>query len=263
MSAPARSSASSVAWCRVPPSPSTIGLDQRRPVQVVDVVERRAGRDQLPHHAVVAEVGGGDQRGAVVAAGDELRARAQPRAGSRASPRRRRPRRWSPRRSGRSRTRPVSAPALSQRLHRAALARERRHVQRRAAVGVARFQRRLAAGGERARSPARRRARRRRAAPCRRAASAAVGGTCATAGSGQPAPAPPARSAQAQRGHFSRSLTLSSAAIAHCSSRWPPGAPPTPTRADDLVADLDRHAAAEQQEAGDVAQVRGAPGSSA
>jgi hypothetical protein len=38
-------------------------------VQVVDVVERRAGGDQLAHDAVVAEVRGGDQRGAVVAAG--------------------------------------------------------------------------------------------------------------------------------------------------------------------------------------------------
>ncbi len=53
------------------------GFDERRPVQVVDVVERRAGGDQAAHDAAVAEVGGGDQRGAVVAAGDLVRARAE------------------------------------------------------------------------------------------------------------------------------------------------------------------------------------------
>jgi hypothetical protein len=43
-------------------------LDERGPAQVVDVVERRAGADQLAHDRVVAEVRRGDQRRAVVAA---------------------------------------------------------------------------------------------------------------------------------------------------------------------------------------------------
>ena len=38
------------------------------------MVERRLGRDQHPHDLGVAEVRGGDQRGAVVAAGDVARA---------------------------------------------------------------------------------------------------------------------------------------------------------------------------------------------
>ena len=41
-----------------------------RPVQVVHVVQRRAGSNQLTHHAVVAQMRGCDQRCAVVAAGD-------------------------------------------------------------------------------------------------------------------------------------------------------------------------------------------------
>jgi hypothetical protein len=41
------------------------------------MVQRRAGGDELAHHAVVAQVRGGDQRGAVVAAGGELGAGAQ------------------------------------------------------------------------------------------------------------------------------------------------------------------------------------------
>jgi hypothetical protein len=41
------------------------------------MVQRRAGGDQLAHHAVVAQVRGGDQRRAVVAAGGELGAGAQ------------------------------------------------------------------------------------------------------------------------------------------------------------------------------------------
>ena len=52
-------------------------FDQRRPAQVVDVIERRAGADQLAHDFHVAEVRGGNERGAVVAARDVLRASAQ------------------------------------------------------------------------------------------------------------------------------------------------------------------------------------------
>ena len=52
-------------------------FDDRRPVQIVDVIERRARIDELPGHAVVAEMGGGDQRGAVVAACRQLGAGAE------------------------------------------------------------------------------------------------------------------------------------------------------------------------------------------
>jgi ribosome-associated protein YbcJ (S4-like RNA binding protein) len=62
------------------------------------------------------------------------------------------------------------------------------------------------------------------------------GPTWACGGGRAPRPAQAASSASAsqcaaalRRFHFSRSFTLSSAALAHCSSRWPPGAPPTPT----------------------------------
>ena len=41
------------------------------------MVEWRAGLDQLAHHAVMAQVGGGDQRRAVVAAGGQLGAGAE------------------------------------------------------------------------------------------------------------------------------------------------------------------------------------------
>ena len=70
------------------------------------MVERRAGLDQLAHDAVVAEVRGGDQRGAVVAAGDEPGAGAELEQQRAASLRRRPRRRSSPRRSGRSPARP-------------------------------------------------------------------------------------------------------------------------------------------------------------
>ena len=44
------------------------GLNQRRPVQIVDMIERRTRLDQLADNAVVAQVGGGDQSSALVAA---------------------------------------------------------------------------------------------------------------------------------------------------------------------------------------------------
>ena len=37
-------------------------LDQRGPAEIVDVIERRAGRDQHAHDLGVAEMRGGDQR---------------------------------------------------------------------------------------------------------------------------------------------------------------------------------------------------------
>jgi hypothetical protein len=51
-------------------------LHERGPAEIVDVVERRAGADQLPHHAVMPEMRRRDQCRAVIDAGDELRARA-------------------------------------------------------------------------------------------------------------------------------------------------------------------------------------------
>ena len=48
------------------------GLHQGGPAEIVDVVERRAGRDQDAHHLGVAEMRGRDQRRALVRAGDRL-----------------------------------------------------------------------------------------------------------------------------------------------------------------------------------------------
>ncbi len=45
-------------------------LDDRSPAQIVDVIERRLGRDQRAHDFIVAEMRGGDQRGAVIGACD-------------------------------------------------------------------------------------------------------------------------------------------------------------------------------------------------
>ena len=156
------------------------GLDHRRPVQVVDVVQRRPGADELAHDAVVPQVRRGDQRRAVVAAGHQL-ARSRPAPAARAAfPRRRRRRRWSPRRSGRSparRGRRRHAPAGA--APRAGARRRPRARRcgpgRRAASG----RRRRPAGGP---APPGRRgapppAGRRSAPPARR-----VGGTCAPAG---------------------------------------------------------------------------------
>ena len=50
------------------------GLEQRRPSKVVDEVDRCAGPHEGLDDGHVTEMGGGDQCGAVVAAGDELRA---------------------------------------------------------------------------------------------------------------------------------------------------------------------------------------------
>src|SRR5262245_16444276 len=47
-------------------------FDHRRPAEIVDAVERCAGRDQHAHHLVMAEVRGGDQRRSVVGTGDRL-----------------------------------------------------------------------------------------------------------------------------------------------------------------------------------------------
>ena len=52
-------------------------FDERRPSEVVDVVQRRPRADQRPDDLRVPQVRGGDQRGTVVAAGDVFRARAQ------------------------------------------------------------------------------------------------------------------------------------------------------------------------------------------
>jgi len=51
------------------------GFDQSRPVQVVDMVDLRTGCEQLAHPAIVAQVGCGDECGAVVTACDQLGAR--------------------------------------------------------------------------------------------------------------------------------------------------------------------------------------------
>jgi hypothetical protein len=48
-------------------------LDHRRPVQVVHVVQRRPGANELAHDFVVPEVRRRDERGAVVAAGHQSR----------------------------------------------------------------------------------------------------------------------------------------------------------------------------------------------
>ncbi len=68
--APASTSACSVARWRAPAVAQHDRLDERRPAEIVDVVERRLGDDERAHHLVVAEVRRGDQRRAVVAAGD-------------------------------------------------------------------------------------------------------------------------------------------------------------------------------------------------
>ena len=57
-------------------------LDQRRPAEIVDMVERRLGLDQRAHDLDMAEMGGRDQRGAVVGAGDVLAPWRRPRARS-------------------------------------------------------------------------------------------------------------------------------------------------------------------------------------
>jgi hypothetical protein len=59
-----------------PALPEDHGLEQRRPAEIVDMVERRAAADQLPDDVVMPEMRGRDERGAVIDAGDELGARA-------------------------------------------------------------------------------------------------------------------------------------------------------------------------------------------
>ena len=48
-------------------------FDQRGPLQIVDVIERRVSGDQCPHDFGVTEMRGRDQRRAVINAGDSLR----------------------------------------------------------------------------------------------------------------------------------------------------------------------------------------------
>ena len=52
-------------------------LEEGRPAEVVDVVERGAGLDEDPHHLHVAEMRRGDEGRAVVGARDVARARAE------------------------------------------------------------------------------------------------------------------------------------------------------------------------------------------
>jgi len=59
-----------------PALPENHRLEERRPAEIVDMVERRAGADQLPDDAVMPEMRRSDQRGAVIDAGDERSARA-------------------------------------------------------------------------------------------------------------------------------------------------------------------------------------------
>ena len=84
---------------RSEPLPSTIGLQQRRPVQLVDVIERHPGVDQDPYRLGVAVLAGRDQRRAAEAVGAPalLRRGGGRPAGSRCIPRRRRTGRPSPR----------------------------------------------------------------------------------------------------------------------------------------------------------------------
>ena len=53
------------------------GLHEGRPSEIVDVVERRSACGEQADDFVVAEVGGRDQRRAVVGAGDEVGAIAE------------------------------------------------------------------------------------------------------------------------------------------------------------------------------------------
>ena len=46
------------------------GFHQRGPAQIVDVIERRAGDDESANDLGMTEMGGGDQGGAVIGAGD-------------------------------------------------------------------------------------------------------------------------------------------------------------------------------------------------
>ena len=52
-------------------------LDERRPAKIVDVIQRRAGANQNFDHFDMSQMGGGNQRGAVIPAGDvgEMRRR--------------------------------------------------------------------------------------------------------------------------------------------------------------------------------------------
>ena len=56
----------------VPALPEDHRLEERRPAEIVDMVERRAGADQLPDDAVMPEMRRRDERRAVIDAGDEL-----------------------------------------------------------------------------------------------------------------------------------------------------------------------------------------------
>ena len=53
------------------------GFHEGRPSEIVDVVERRSAFGEQPDHFVMTEVGGRDQRRAIVGAGDEIGAVAE------------------------------------------------------------------------------------------------------------------------------------------------------------------------------------------
>ena len=190
------------------------------------MVQRRAGSDELPHDAVVAQVGRSDQRRAVVAAGH------QPGAGAQLQQHAQRLFVVGHGGDGDGVVAVVFQQAelragAGEPADRLALPRERGHVQRRAATAVARVDR-GACGQQRAQrgqvaavrggmqaGVARRLLRRRR--HLRNSIGSGAG-----------------RGSQQQRQHgaalhCSCAFSASMAATAHCSSRWPPGAPPTPT----------------------------------
>ena len=190
------------------------------------MVQRRAGSDQLAHDAVVAQVRRGDQRRAVVAAGG------QPGAGAQLQQHAQRLFVVGHGGDGDGVVAVVLQQAeigtgRGQRADRLALAREGGHVQRRAAMAVARVD--CGACGQQ-------RAQRGQVAAVRGGVQAGVARRFLRRRRhlGQHRqrrrPRRPA-AATARRGASlaAASLSASSAAIAHCSSRWPPGAPPTPT----------------------------------
>ena len=188
------------------------------------MIERRAGRDQLAHHAGVAQVRGRDQRRAVVAAGHLGRARAQ---------RQQQAQGLLVVRDRGDGHRVVAVAfqqvqvgaGLCQCPDGIALPGEGGDVQRRAPMRIARVE-----------------------VGARRNQPGDPGGVAALSGGVQALVGRRLRGARAdlgahgwrerrqrdghrddQRLHFSMSFTFSMPAIAHCSSRLPAGAPPTPT----------------------------------
>ena len=216
------------------------GLDERRPVQVVHMVQRRASGDQLPHHAVVTQVGSGDERRAVVAAGHLFGAGAQLQQHAQ--------RGLVVGHGGNGHGvvtvvfQQIQASArFGKGADRFGLPRVGGHMQRCAAVSVAGVQIGPCRDqlGERMHVTPRRSGMQALVGRCfgRRGRHLGLGrggtGQC----SGQCEYKVPVlhgclrwRALQVWAGgYFSRSCTLAMPATAHCSSRWPPGAPPTPT----------------------------------